>query len=107
MSKDAQNQSRQGRPTTATGFTEEMEDRVGRMLSMKIPPELVASRPGPGNCASIRKDAFRITDGLYLAKIYYIEAHRVISMANEVFGFNGWNSRIISSTVDFVRISRV
>uniref|UniRef100_A0A3P9PQ16 RAD52 homolog, DNA repair protein n=1 Tax=Poecilia reticulata TaxID=8081 RepID=A0A3P9PQ16_POERE len=35
-------------------------------------------------------------------KVCYIEGHRVISLANEMFGYNGWSHSISQQNVDFV-----
>ncbi|KAG8898782.1 DNA repair protein rad52 [Tulasnella sp. 403] len=35
-------------------------------------------------------------------KLTYVEGWKVINLANEVFGFNGWSSSITSLTVDFI-----
>lgn len=31
----------------------------------------------------------------------YVEAHRIIQLANEIFGYDGWNTEIKSNSVDF------
>ena len=36
--------------------------------------------------------------------MHYVAADKVISLANEVFGFNGWSSSILNVQVDFVRL---
>ena len=33
----------------------------------------------------------------------YLEGWKALSLANEVFGFNGWSSEILNFTIDFVR----
>lgn len=33
--------------------------------------------------------------------VAYVEGWRIIAIANEIFGFNGWNSEILEHTVDF------
>lgn len=35
-------------------------------------------------------------------KVSYLEAFKVINLANEVFGFNGWSSEVRNIHVDFV-----
>src|SRR6266446_4472419 len=54
-------------------------------LNQKLGPEFISQRPGPGGGP----------------KLTYVEGWKVINLANEVFGFNGWNSSIISLTTDF------
>jgi hypothetical protein len=53
---------------------------------MKLGPEHLATRAGAGG-----------------GKLTYIEGWRVINLANEVFGFDGWSSEVKSLEVDFVR----
>uniref|UniRef100_A0A672S681 RAD52 homolog, DNA repair protein n=1 Tax=Sinocyclocheilus grahami TaxID=75366 RepID=A0A672S681_SINGR len=35
-------------------------------------------------------------------KVCYIEGHKVISLANEMLGYNGWSHSICQQNVDFV-----
>lgn len=56
-------------------------------LNQKLGPEYISQRPGPGGGP----------------KLTYAEGWKVINLANEVFGFNGWSSSITSLTVDYVR----
>lgn len=55
-------------------------------LDRKLGPEYVSQRPGPGGNT----------------KLTYAEGWKIINLANEVFGFNGWSSSVVSLTVDFV-----
>ena len=32
----------------------------------------------------------------------YVETHTVFYLANEIFGFDGWSSEILSQGIDFV-----
>lgn len=64
--------------------------RMAALLSKKLGPEYLSTRAG-GNAG----------------KMTYIEGWRVIALANEVFGFNGWSSEIKDIHLDFVsRTSR-
>ncbi len=54
-------------------------------LEKKLGPEYIDSRPGQGG-----------------KKMGYIPSYKVIELANEVFGFNGWSSAIKDVQVDFV-----
>uniref|UniRef100_A0A8D2LWI0 RAD52 homolog, DNA repair protein n=1 Tax=Varanus komodoensis TaxID=61221 RepID=A0A8D2LWI0_VARKO len=38
-------------------------------------------------------------------KVCYIEGHRVISLANEMFGYNGWAHSVTQQNVDFVDLN--
>ena len=55
-------------------------------LNQKLGPEYISQRPGPGGGP----------------KLTYAEGWKIINLANEVFGFNGWSSSITSLTVDYV-----
>ncbi|KAJ9120757.1 hypothetical protein QFC22_002688 [Naganishia vaughanmartiniae] len=55
-------------------------------LSKKLGPEYITKRPGPGGGP----------------KLSYVEGWKVINLANEVFGFNGWSSQIMSLNTDFI-----
>lgn len=58
--------------------------RIQQMLEKVLGPEYVSSRSG-GAAGSVS----------------YIEGWKALNLANEIFGFNGWNSELISSTVDY------
>jgi DNA repair and recombination protein RAD52 len=55
-------------------------------LNQKLGPEFISQRPGPSGGP----------------KLTYAEGWKVINLANEVFGFNGWSSSIVSLTTDFI-----
>ncbi|ORX68335.1 hypothetical protein DL89DRAFT_268840 [Linderina pennispora] len=69
-------------------YTPEEFNRIQISLSKKLGPEHISTRRGAGN-----------------VRLSYIEGWRVISIANEVFGFNGWNSKMLNMTVDFMDIN--
>ncbi len=54
-------------------------------LQKQLGPEYLSARSGPSG-----------------QKVHYIAAEKVISLANEVFGFNGWSSSIQNIQIDFV-----
>lgn len=54
-------------------------------LDKQLGPEYISTRPGQGG-----------------GKVHYLAAEKVINLANEVFGFNGWSSQIQNVQVDFV-----
>ncbi|PYH95147.1 hypothetical protein BO71DRAFT_351880 [Aspergillus ellipticus CBS 707.79] len=54
-------------------------------LDKKLGPEYISSRPGAAG-----------------QRVHYLPADKVINLANEVFGFNGWSSSIQNITVDYV-----
>lgn len=60
----------------------DVEDRdylVFKLLEKRLGPAFLSERPGNG--------------GL---KFTYIEAHKVVSIANDIFGSDGWSSEVIS-----------
>ncbi|KAJ2557716.1 DNA repair protein rad52 [Coemansia sp. RSA 1933] len=68
-------------------FTQEESQRMHHMLRRKLGPEHVSTRQGMGG-----------------VRLSYIEGWRIISIANEVFGFNGWRSSIQNLTIDYVDV---
>ena len=54
-------------------------------LDRKLGPEYISQRPGPGGGP----------------KLTYVEGWKIINLANEVFGFNGWSSSIVNLSTDF------
>ena len=54
-------------------------------LEKQLGPEYISARAGPSG-----------------HKVHYLAAEKVITLANEVFGFNGWSSAIRDVQVDFV-----
>ncbi|KKA29398.1 hypothetical protein TD95_003850 [Thielaviopsis punctulata] len=54
-------------------------------LDKQLGPEYISNRQGPGG-----------------SRVHYLAADKVINLANEVFGFNGWSSSIQNIQVDFV-----
>jgi DNA repair and recombination protein RAD52 len=55
-------------------------------LNRRLGPEYVSQRPAPGGGP----------------KLTYIEGWKIIGLANEVFGYNGWSSTVTSLETDFV-----
>jgi len=55
-------------------------------LNKKLGPEYISQRPGPGG----------------QGKLTYAEGWKIINLANEVFGFNGWSSSVTSLAIDYV-----
>ena len=54
-------------------------------LNRRLGPEYVSQRPAPGGGP----------------KLTYVEGWKIIGLANEVFGYNGWSSSIMNMTMDF------
>lgn len=57
---------------------------IAAKLDKQLGPEYISSRAGPGG-----------------ARVHYLTAEKCITLANEVFGFNGWSSSIQNIQVDF------
>lgn len=55
-------------------------------LNKKLGPEYVSTRAGPGGGP----------------KLTYAEGWKIINLANEVFGFNGWSSSVVNLNTDFI-----
>ncbi|CAK9440234.1 uncharacterized protein LODBEIA_P43340 [Lodderomyces beijingensis] len=66
-------------------YTEHEWAQIQTKLSKALGPEYVSSRPGGGG-----------------AKINYIEGWKALNLANEIFGFNGWSSEMISCEIDYL-----
>ncbi|KAM7114328.1 DNA repair protein RAD52 homolog isoform 4-T7 [Molossus nigricans] len=58
---------------------------IQNALRQRLGPEYISSRMAGGG-----------------QKVCYIEGHRVINLANEMFGYNGWAHSITQQNVDFV-----
>ncbi|XP_070610961.1 DNA repair protein RAD52 homolog [Erythrolamprus reginae] len=61
---------------------------VQAALRQRLGPEYISSRQAGGG-----------------QKVCYIEGHRVISLANEMFGYNGWAHSVTQQNVDFVDLN--
>ncbi|XP_055012020.1 DNA repair protein RAD52 homolog isoform X1 [Boleophthalmus pectinirostris] len=68
-------------------YTAEEYQAVHDALRRKLGPEYISTRMAGGG-----------------QRVCYIEGHRVISLANEMFGYNGWSHSISQQNVDFVDI---
>ena len=69
-------------------FTDEEQKSIESALKKRLGPNFIAQRPAPGG-----------------QKVVYVEGWKVISLANEIFGFNGWSHSVTSSNIDFVDFS--
>ncbi|PPJ58775.1 hypothetical protein CBER1_08229 [Cercospora berteroae] len=70
-------------------FTAQEIATLQSRLDRQLGPEYVSTRPGAGG-----------------GKVHYLAAEKVINLANEVFGFNGWSSSIQNVQIDFVDENR-
>ncbi len=71
------------------GLTQDSASRVATLqakLNQRLGPEYLSQRPGPGGSK----------------KLTYIEGWKLVDLANEVFGFNGWATTIQKLEIDFL-----
>ncbi|XP_054751808.2 uncharacterized protein LOC129257500 [Lytechinus pictus] len=68
-----------------TEYSKEEHWAIQAALRQRLGPEFVSQRAGAGG-----------------QKLAYIEGWRLINLANETFGFNGWSHSITNQTIDFV-----
>lgn len=69
----------------AVNYTPQEAAQIQSQLNRVLGPEYVSFRPGGGG-----------------QNVSYIEGWRALNLANEIFGFNGWSSEVISVQVDFL-----
>ena len=66
-------------------YSSEEQEAIQRALQTRLGPNFISKRPvGGGSHAA------------------YLEGHRAVSLANEIFGFNGWSHSVTKQTIDFV-----
>ncbi|XP_070559410.1 DNA repair protein RAD52 homolog isoform X2 [Ptychodera flava] len=66
-------------------FSDEEHKAIQAALRQRLGPEFISQRVGPGG-----------------QKLAYIEGWRIVQLANETFGFNGWSHSITHQNIDFV-----
>ncbi|CAN9499198.1 unnamed protein product [Ophioblennius macclurei] len=66
-------------------YSAEEYQAVHNALRQRLGPEFISTRVAGGG-----------------QKVCYVEGHRVITLANEMFGYNGWSHSISQQNVDFV-----
>jgi len=69
-----------------TDFTEKEKDRIAKLLRQPLKADLLKKRP-----------AFRGNS------VHYIDGATSYSLANDIFGFDGWKSQIINTEIDFAK----
>lgn len=69
-------------------FGNHSED-IQTKLDKKLGPEYISKRVGFGT-----------------SRIAYIEGWRVINLANQIFGYNGWSTEVKSVVIDFLMSDR-
>ena len=66
-------------------YSSEEQEAIQKALKARLGPNFISKRPvGGGSHAA------------------YLEGHRAVSLANEIFGYNGWSHSVTQQTVDFV-----
>jgi len=66
-------------------YSSEEQAAIQKALHARLGPNFISKRPVGG--------------GQYAA---YLEGHRAVSLANEIFGYNGWSHSVTQQTIDFV-----
>ncbi|NXW42293.1 RAD52 protein, partial [Nyctiprogne leucopyga] len=69
-------------------YTASEYQAIQHALRQRLGPEYISSRQAGGG-----------------QKVCYVEGHKVISLANEMFGFNGWAHSVTQQNVDFVDLN--
>lgn len=67
------------------GYTASEIESIKVALGRKLGPEFISKRKGPG-----------------FNSVQYLEGWKAINLANEIFGFNGWNTELKEYKVDFI-----
>lgn len=75
-------------PLRYVPFSEEQADRTQNQLDKQLAPEHLKTRKGAGNI-----------------DLSYVEGWRIISIANNIFGFNGWSSHLYNCTIESVDVT--
>ncbi|KAI8993170.1 hypothetical protein BDB01DRAFT_716477 [Pilobolus umbonatus] len=68
-------------------YSKEEHESIQNNLQKSLGPEWLSQRSGPSG------------------RLTYIEGRTAISIANEIFGFNGWSSCVKDCTVDYVDVT--
>ncbi|KAK4251735.1 hypothetical protein C7999DRAFT_27812 [Corynascus novoguineensis] len=71
-------------PQRISEWTAEEAATLQARLEKQLGPEYLSTRPGPSG-----------------QRLTYIGAEKIIALANEVFGFNGWSSCIRDAKIDY------
>ena len=66
-------------------YSSEEQAAIQKALHARLGPNFISKRPVGG--------------GQYAA---YLEGHRAVGLANEIFGYNGWSHSVSQQTIDFV-----
>ncbi|KAL9973228.1 hypothetical protein ACROYT_G019650 [Oculina patagonica] len=69
----------------SANFSPEEHQAIQNALNQKLGPEYISQRAGAGG-----------------QKLAYVEGWKLINLANETFGFNGWSHSVTHQNIDFV-----
>lgn len=69
----------------APGYSVDEIESIKVALNRKLGPEFISKRKGPG-----------------FSSVQYLEGWKAINLANEIFGFNGWNTELKEYKVDYI-----
>jgi len=69
----------------SANFTPDEHEAIQNALNQKLGPEYISQRAGAGG-----------------QKLAYVEGWKIINLANETFGFNGWSHSVTHQNIDFV-----
>lgn len=72
-------------PQIREKWTKQEQKQISLILSKKLGSDYVSTRVGAGGM-----------------RIQYIEGAKAIELANKVFGFNGWSSKILEMSTEFL-----
>lgn len=75
-------------PSLSGDKEDERLTEAGRQLMRYLGPEYISYRKGEGS-----------------KLLAYIEGHEVITLMNTIFGWHGWNSKVVSSVTDYAEVS--
>jgi len=73
-------------PQQSNDFTKKERERIAKLLRQPLRANLVKKRPAYGGKST-----------------YYIDGGTSYSLANDIFGFDGWKSQIINTQIDYAK----
>jgi len=73
-------------PQESNDFTQKEKERIAKLLRQPLRANLIKKRPGRGG-----------------RNAYYIDGGTSYSLANDIFGFDGWKSQIINTQIDYAK----
>jgi len=73
-------------PQESNDFTQKERERIAKLLRQPLRANLIKKRPAHGG-----------------KNTYYIDGGTSYSLANDIFGFDGWKSQIINTQIDYAK----